>query len=200
MKSPEQFQPIKKAVESMTPEQRQMSQEREATFEAGRARGHKDIVELAKKGAEQEGWDSRTAAKYDYLIADCGFSDGVAKLFKEHMIHYDEKTGRFHPQSGVTEEQMMELVEKLPLITDYDVCGAKIVTVKLLKKLFERFPDADLSDTYDLGKDRDFFKELSDELGIKEKNPEDYAKIMKKCVSTSPENDSQDILLKYLKK
>ncbi len=117
---------VKKAEEMMTREEKKMSKERKATFDAGKTSGHKEILEYNenKKYLEFRGITEKFAD-------EIGLSKELKKLYNEQRIHYFNINGMWtlHPLEGLTEEQIIELVEKIPVLDKYDEMVTKFILV-----------------------------------------------------------------------
>ena len=122
----------------------------------------------------------------------------------DKAIFYESKTGLLHPHGGlyknVTEEDIIECIEKLPNICQYDVCSGSIVTSEVIKKLFRKFPEANLVDWDSTGapSEEDMLKKIADELNVEHENQYDYELILSNKHSKEPSQDSWSVLKKYI--
>ena len=126
---------IKKAENTMKKlglEQR--GKEEQVAFDAGRH----SVLEISVNKFEKE----KHRQNMEKLADKIGLSDEVKKLFIEDKVGYNHRKGIFYPSKELTEEQILELIDKLPSITILDACGPKVMTEEIIVKFFERFPDS----------------------------------------------------------
>ena len=112
----------------------QRGKEEQVAFDAGRH----SVLEISVNKFEKE----KHRQNMEKLADKIGLSDEVKKLFIEDKVGYNRKKGIFFPDKELTEEQIIELIDKLPSITILDACGPKVMTEEIIVKFFERFPDS----------------------------------------------------------
>ena len=110
------------------------NQEAQDAFKAGRH----SVLEISVNKFEKE----KHRQKMEKLADEIGLSDEVKKIFIEDKVGYNHRKGIFYPSKELTEEQILELIDKLPSITTFDACGPKVMTEEMIEKFFERFPDS----------------------------------------------------------
>ena len=85
-----------------------------------------------------------------------GLTEELRELYIERKIIYQRLFDResFFPQEGVTEEQILKFIEKASEkgieVGLYDVCGAKIISEKIIQLLIDKYPDVEFADLHHL--------------------------------------------------
>lgn len=198
------YQEVKKAENIMEVEGlEERSQEVQDALNAGKARGHSEVLEILKDKVRSINPDLHNKKLREGMQEDkielqriseaVGLSKRAEDLLITRAIQYYPDNGRLYPNEdkGVIEKDVIELIEKLPKIEEYDVCGAKIINGEIVKKLLRRFPKACVSDwDYEIvPSKKSVLVELADELGINDKNPQDYKSVL---------DGNWNVLSKYL--
>ena len=130
--SQEEIEKVENTMNKLGLEER--SKEEQGAFEAGRH----SVLEISVNKFEKE----KHRQNMEKLADKIGLSDEVKKIFIEDKVGYNRKKGIFFPDKELTEEQIIELIDKLPSITILDACGPKAMTEEIIVKFFERFPDS----------------------------------------------------------
>jgi len=147
---------MKKAEEIMTEKQAEMSKEREATFEAGANTGHKEILELSKDEFGQRKDDEKFADKI-------GLTGEFRKLYIEGKFG-DARHGIICPRPGITEEQILEFIEKMPEVNEYEA-SFNIISEKIIQKLVSKFPRVWFKYFGNFGSKREYWRNKVKEIG-----------------------------------
>lgn len=167
------------AEENMTKKQKEKSIDREDTYKAGREHGRDEIVNRIEGIKEtldsgllssdftkrfREGVDLVDSSikikiekdKYFEEIKDfainCGLSKNAEEVLIRKEVTYVIGTGRLKINDVINKEILQELIDKLPVISEYYV-GVRIRSVAnedILERIRERFPKAkiDLPDRF----------------------------------------------------
>jgi len=137
---------------NLTDDQKEQSDERERTYMAGRRKGNEEtsnkIEEAAKRIAtdlnHERSLENENVNLLD-IIVKYGLSKNAENALLTRDVNYNQKDGLFYPQKPIEEDVMIELIEKLPNISSFDVGSNEMLNLNIAKKFWQKFPNGSIS-------------------------------------------------------
>jgi|SRR3989344_3783371 len=136
--SPEEIEKFEE--ENMTEEQREISDERETTFEAGEENERHRLLKMNEDGLIKE----RMKLKMKRFATQHQISKEVSDLLiKGKLGSYADKGKIF--LGYMTESELLRAIDELPVIKSMEICEIpEIFTKQVAGKLVEKFPDVEI--------------------------------------------------------
>lgn len=75
-----------------------------------------------------------------------GLTGAAKEAFITGRITYDPECNYIRPLKGVTENQIMQFIEQVPVLEKYCDCGSSMMSRKLLEAIIKKNPKVDLTD------------------------------------------------------
>lgn len=114
MPSPEELNRIQK--ENLIDEQIEKDKTREEVYEAGLKQGKREVYKL-ETGKFKEG---KKEFELDEKLDKQGLPDKIKEYFKKGLLEY--RGEKLVPNRGITESELIETMQSLPVIKEFDMC------------------------------------------------------------------------------
>ena len=125
--------------ENMTEKQREISDERGATFEAGEESERHRLLKMNGDGLIEE----RMKLKMKRFATQHQINKEVSDLLIKGELGSYADRGEIFLGHHITESELVRAIDELPVIKNMEVCEVpKIFTKQVAEKLVEKFPDA----------------------------------------------------------
>lgn len=162
---------IKKAEGMMTEEQKEKSEQREATFEAGEKHGMNKVIKMTEKEFEEQIERERSKLKSELEREDTALKIGLSEKTKNFFIEgmFDDFMSSFaSPKKYIDKESFVEFIGKFysrqgefgaksyndKRIEELDSCDVEYLVMdeNVLKFLYDKFPYLTIRGTKDMEK------------------------------------------------